>query len=517
MDVNSASIFQRFSMNKKIYQLPFYIVLLIAVWLSSCSLSQPNKSVSITFDLASARDLLNTSDDTTISYKLELSLFNADTKECLQKITKETGDSSVNIQFTDILPYTNIYVTATCTMYSNGIEVYKYIGISNKTEIINNCNLQLVLTKANSFVCSSEEELLEAIGMLKTVTSGSIILDSDITLTTPIELPKGSSLYLKDGVTLGGYENFSEANTCEALISSANGLTVFAKMVNSGYTTICAKILNDIDMSSVCSETIGSFVTIGTTSDLAYNGTFDGCGHTIENVYISLSSTSGEMFTGFFDYLDTGAIIRNVALSGEITGNGTERLYTGGICGRNNGTIINCQNHCIVSSISSGKVSVFTGGIAGNLNDGLIINCSDDALLYSKSSYGNLSPGGIIGWGTGGAFYNCYWIYHTDMYYGDYYQLDSSKCSHDECFPYKTEKSYFTKSGSANPLTDPIKLYTLAKTASELSVAAADATTPDILLNAWVKNIGNADGNTQYCDWSWNSTTLAFSFANSIE
>ena len=65
-------------------------------------------------------------------------------------------------------------------------------------------------------------------------------------------------------------------------ISSAAEFVAFRDAVNAGETSKDAKLVADIDLSTVCGEEIGSFTPIE-----KYSGTFDGDGHTISNLYLS--------------------------------------------------------------------------------------------------------------------------------------------------------------------------------------------------------------------------------------
>lgn len=91
-------------------------------------------------------------------------------------------------------------------------------------------------------------------------------------------------------------------------------------------------------------------------------GYLDGNNCSIRNLNIS-GTTAG---LGLFCALSAGGTISNLSVYGTVVG----KTYTGGIAGRNLGTIINCHNFANVSH-SGGNGA---GGIAGG-NTGSIINC----------------------------------------------------------------------------------------------------------------------------------------------
>ncbi len=212
------------------------------------------------------------------------------------------------------------------------------------------------------------------------------------------------------------------------MLKTAEHLAWFRDYVNVGKTSACAKIADDveeIDMSSVCHKADAekqvaelSWTPIGSKK---YQGTFDGNGKTIRNLFIS--STSNEI--GFFgcaadcriknitfdnakvkgnDNCSTGilagyagsCVIENIKTTESCSVEGKEE--TGGIAGRANGNISNCENHAIVNG------SYYVGGIVGN--------CFDSGnSITSCANYGEITGtehfvGGIIGYFGEGSLQN---------------------------------------------------------------------------------------------------------------
>ena len=213
------------------------------------------------------------------------------------------------------------------------------------------------------------------------------------------------------------------------ILKTADHLAWFRDYVNVGKTSACAKIADDveeIDMSTVCHAADAekqvaelSWTPIGSKK---YQGTFDGNGKTIRNLFIS--STSNEI--GFFgcaadcriknitfdnakvkgnDNCSTGilagyagsCVIENIKTTESCSVEGKEE--TGGIAGRANGNISNCENHAIVNG------SYYVGGIVGI--------CFDSGnSITSCANYGEITGtehfvGGIIGYFGEGSLQNC--------------------------------------------------------------------------------------------------------------
>ena len=212
------------------------------------------------------------------------------------------------------------------------------------------------------------------------------------------------------------------------ILKTADHLAWFRDYVNVGKTSACAKIADEvevIDMSSVCHEADAekqvaelSWTPIGSKK---YQGTFDGNGKTIRNLFIS--STSNEI--GFFgcaadcriknitfdnakvkgnDNCSTGilagyagsCVIENIKTTENCSVEG--QYETGGIAGRANGNISNCENHAIVNG------SYYVGGIVGICFDSenSITSCANYGAITGTDQF----VGGIIGFFGEGSLQN---------------------------------------------------------------------------------------------------------------
>ena len=109
-------------------------------------------------------------------------------------------------------------------------------------------------------------------------------------------------------------------------ISTAEQLAWFRDYVNGTYTpadgetatthvNACAKLIDNIDLSSVCSASLG----ISWTPIESYEGTFDGNHKTIANLYINATTDN----VGFFSRLFLNANIKDLSFSNvDITNTG---------------------------------------------------------------------------------------------------------------------------------------------------------------------------------------------------
>ena len=220
-------------------------------------------------------------------------------------------------------------------------------------------------------------------------------------------------------------------------ISTAAELAWFRDQVNSGNYRISATLTEDIDLSEFCHAADGTTYTdeLSWTPITWFQGTFDGNGKTISNLYINATSN----YTGFFGYAYVGSI-KNITFDnarvkntggynfGILAGNAGSCIieniktlancsvegedYVGGIAGVANGNISNCENRATVKGIRSlgGVVAAYSGnsitscanygvvtgsgesvgGIAGYFNSGTIQNSANYGDVTGTDNVGNL-------------------------------------------------------------------------------------------------------------------------------
>ncbi len=177
-------------------------------------------------------------------------------------------------------------------------------------------------------------------------------------------------------------------------ISTAEEFLWFARSVNKGNETINARLMTDIDLTPVCSPTVGSWEPIGNRMKFkAYKGTFDGQGHTINNLYISETVpniASGENYSrALFGECSNGAVLKNFTVRGSVE---SDARFVSGICATmRSATIENCHNYANVQGYTYGTTGVLSFATA----ETRVINCSNHGKICGEGG----STAGIVGQG----------------------------------------------------------------------------------------------------------------------
>ena len=173
------------------------------------------------------------------------------------------------------------------------------------------------------------------------------------------------------------------------IITKAEELAWFRDQVNGGNKKICAKIADNvevIDLKNFChaadaSKKIDeqSWVPIG-NSNKPYQGTFDGNGKTITNLYINAE----QKYMGLFGYTYEGTIKNLTFEYANVTNtNSYAGVLVGNALWRSTLQNIKISNTCQI------KGGNYTGGIAGSL-DGNASNCVNYATVQGKEDVGGL-------------------------------------------------------------------------------------------------------------------------------
>lgn len=197
---------------------------------------------------------------------------------------------------------------------------------------------------------------------------------------------KLTALLLAVWLLVGLAQPTAWADGSEVTISSAKELVSFSKncALDTWSQGKTVRLTADIDLTAV------DFAPIPT-----FGGTFLGDGHTISGLRIDASGSR----MGLFRYIQKGAVVRDLHVSGTVTPDGS-RTFVGGIAGVNAGAIQSCSFRGIVKGdeavggivgrndetgeiagcTASGTVQGLdaTGGIAGR-NLGLLLKCENDA------------------------------------------------------------------------------------------------------------------------------------------
>ena len=192
---------------------------------------------------------------------------------------------------------------------------------------------------------------------------------------------------------------------CPYHISNAGEMLYFAAVVNGSNSSVKQNVAahvvldNDIDMSTVCSASLGSWVSIGNKSNV-FTGVFDGRNHTINNLYISDAPYEG---VGLFGIVSK-AEISNVTIGSGVVSSKT--VSTGALVGVGSGKITNCHNYANITSSNK-----FCGGLIGYAGQNIYIyGCHNEGNITGTSSASSLfGVGGIAGAvSTDGKVSNCY-------------------------------------------------------------------------------------------------------------
>ena len=215
-------------------------------------------------------------------------------------------------------------------------------------------------------------------------------------------------------------------------ISTAEGLKWFRDKVNgsNGQTqnpAACAVLMNNIVLNDGTFDENGIYTpgASGKTAEtwtpiaysglfnehttLYYTGTFDGQGHTIKGLYVSVSDApnmEAEVCLGLFSTAKT-AVIRNVTVTGYVFGFAGN---LGGIVGYlSDGTIENCANYCTVkSTLAATEGPSYVGGIAGAIDKRSVIRDCYNTGTITVVEYREWNmTGGVVGYNDS-AVSNCY-------------------------------------------------------------------------------------------------------------
>ncbi|MBP3708620.1 MAG: Ig-like domain-containing protein, partial [Clostridia bacterium] len=212
-------------------------------------------------------------------------------------------------------------------------------------------------------------------------------------------------------------------------IYDVSDLVAFRDAVNAGdnYSGKTVYLMEDIDLSSVCSSTLGNWTPIGIGKDsdgntIKFSGTFDGRYHRIVNLYYKGNTYQN---VGFFSSLPNTGVIQNVLFDNVYLYN-TFAMYkenssTGSACGNSTGSIRNCGvnsgtitgRNTVATNQSGSYLFAIVGGVVGS-GSNIIDGCYNKASVISQNTVTNQTyqggayAGGIIGSMGKGTISNCY-------------------------------------------------------------------------------------------------------------
>ena len=215
-------------------------------------------------------------------------------------------------------------------------------------------------------------------------------------------------------------------------ISTAEQLKSFRDIVNgeNGNPAAYAELMNDIDLSSVCNET-NPWTPIGngggTSGGNTFEGSFDGQGHSVKNLYVT-----GNGNAGLFGYVSTEGTVKNLGVSGTststsgggvaainfgsiencssgviVTATGSNNVYVGGVVDQNHGSVTNCYNTGNIT-VTGNNNDVYVGGVVAQ-NYSNVTNCYNTGTITVTDS-GSSCVGGAVGENDDGSVTNCYYL-----------------------------------------------------------------------------------------------------------
>lgn len=187
-------------------------------------------------------------------------------------------------------------------------------------------------------------------------------------------------------------EVVSKSDATEFRIDTPSDLKFFADYVNrnQGVTDVKAcmygktvYLAEDLDLSEIT-----DMAPIGSGGNY-FSGTFNGMGHTIRNLVIDASDTSGNVYIGLFG-LVKGACIKNVVL-----GDGCSFVYQGDSTEAYVGAVV---GKAIRAGFGQADRNLLTGNTSANIHDAFstVQNCYSSATVIS-----NGYAAGIVGYASG--------------------------------------------------------------------------------------------------------------------
>lgn len=195
----------------------------------------------------------------------------------------------------------------------------------------------------------------------------------------------------------------------------------------NGYFNVYFVLISDIDLSGRTINPIG-------TQLYPFKGHLDGAGFSITNILIN----STEDYAGLFGAISSDASLKNITISGEISGNSN----VGGLVGLNQGKVTGCINLANVKSADD-SANIDVGGICG-YNENIISDCYNNGHIQGFG----VNTGGIVGANAAGAVRNCFNVGLVESeYYGVGGIAGSNEATISSCYNNSAISAYSTAGG----------------------------------------------------------------------
>ena len=323
--------------------------------------------------------------------------------DCMRQITLEgnaqifqcTAANGSGLYITGSLAYPDVYGK----LYANGGSVDGDVVLGDKDKSDGPCTITGTgETVFNGKVTVTPDSIIE-----KGTFNGDVINNGTITGGVFNSTVSGSGTI--EGGTFNTPITGSGTESDPYQISTADQLKRFRDIVNgsNGQTPnrgACAVLTANIDLNNE------PWTPIGPDRDSAYTGTFDGQGHTVKNLSVTVNVQPGR--AGLFGCVKDGTI-RKLTVAGSVSCTANQG-WCGGIAGyAMDETIENCASLCTVSCTG---IDARVGGIVGlvdyNSRTLIIRDCYNIGKITGRSDNGSGDAGGICGFYMNGKISNCY-------------------------------------------------------------------------------------------------------------
>ena len=293
----------------------------------------------------------------------------------------------------------NLYVS---TRAISGNDWATYVdtttGVLKNTTAVGKDIINLGTITANSVYFEGDTVTFKNSAQMKKGPANNVLRNNDVTIRAKTDIEVGHDKNTGNIVSNLGWTTTDLNGTYKnakdfILISNLAELQEMRKAPNDNYM-----LANDIDASPTKDENQNQFwnngngfLYVGT-----YNGTFNGLGHKIKNLYINREQGTGRdaSHVSLFGNLGARGVVKNLNMVGcEIHGVEDVAAIVGYVV--NGGKIINCTADATCKIYGT----EFVGGLVGTTKGGSIIDCVNNAYVDGWNCVG-----GIVGIADSGEF-----------------------------------------------------------------------------------------------------------------